>query len=81
MLTPENFMSIWIKIIDEKEEKVCLVYLANEIVIKSDFRNVFKVQIATKFVDLMKQESTLQKDKQSIIKVVNTWRDRNLFDT
>jgi hypothetical protein len=81
MLTPENFMSIWIKIIDEKEDKVCLVYLANEIVIKSDFRNVFKVQIATKFVDLMKQESTLQKDKQSIIKVVNTWRDRNLFDT
>jgi hypothetical protein len=81
MLTPENFMSIWIKIIDEKEDKVCLVYLANEIVIKSDFRNVFKVQIATKFIDLMKQESTLQKDKQSIIKVVNTWRDRNLFDT
>ena len=80
MLTPENFMSIWVKVMDEKEDKVCLIYLANDLVLKSDLRDVLKVQIAAKFIEMIKQQSTLQKVKKSIFKVVISWHDRNLFD-
>ena len=80
MLTPENFMSIWVKVMDEKEDKVCLIYLANDLVLKSDLRDVLKVQIAAKFIEMIKQQSTLQKVKKSIFKVVTSWDDRNLFD-
>ena len=80
MLTPENFMSIWVKVMDEKEDKVCLIYLANDLVLKSDLRDVLKVQIAAKFIEMIKQQSTLQKVKKSIFKVVTSWHDQNLFD-